>query len=93
MTESWSETTLHYWMMLEIYPYLKEEVGRLIFYYEIFSLLDKKKLVKWSTVSCALALACRPSVSKIKENENKKNNVLGNLFHEFKLPQAPNCIS
>ena len=31
--------------------------------YEISSLLDRK-FAKWTTASCALALACRPSVSK-----------------------------
>jgi len=63
---NWSETTLNYWMMVERYPNLKEEVGGSIPACEISSLLDEK-LAKWSTTSCALALACRPSVSKKKE--------------------------
>ena len=50
-------------MMVKRHPNLKEEVGSSIFGCEIFSLLDKT-FVRWSTVSCALALACRPSVSK-----------------------------
>jgi hypothetical protein len=54
--------TLNYWMMVERHPNLKEEVVGSILSYEISSLLDKK-LTKWSTASCALALACRPSVS------------------------------
>ena len=47
---------------------------------EISSLLDIK-LVKWSTVSCPLALICRPSVSKHK-NKNK-NDEECKLFHNF----------
>jgi hypothetical protein len=50
-------------MMVEIYPNLKEEVGDLILGCEISSLLEEK-LTRRSTASCALALACRPSVSK-----------------------------
>ena len=49
----WSETTLNYWMMVERYPNLKEEVGGSIPGCETSSLLDRN-----------LALACRPSVSK-----------------------------
>jgi hypothetical protein len=51
-------------MMVRRYPNLKEEVHGLIPGYEISSLPDGK-LAKWSTASCALALACRPSISKI----------------------------
>jgi hypothetical protein len=36
--------TRNYWMMLEKYPNLKEEVGGSIPRYEISSLLDKKNL-------------------------------------------------
>ena len=49
----WSMMTLNYWMMVERYPNLKEEVGGLILDCEVSSLLDIN-----------LALACRPSVSK-----------------------------
>ncbi len=35
-----SKTTLNYWMMVERYPNLKEEVGGLILGCEISSLLD-----------------------------------------------------
>ena len=55
--------TLNYWMMVERYPDLKEEVGGLIPGREISSLLDKK-IVRWSTASYALVLACQPFVSK-----------------------------
>ena len=55
----WSVMTLNYWMMVERYPNLKEEVGGSIPGSEISSLLDKN-----------LALACRPSVSK-KERKKK----------------------
>ena len=58
-----SKTTLNYWMMVERYPNLKEEVGGSIPGSEISSLLDRK-LAKWSTASCVLVLACWPSVSK-----------------------------
>ena len=59
--------TLNYWMMMERCPNLKEEVGGSISSSEISSILDRK-LVRWSTASCALALACRPSVSKKYKN-------------------------
>ena len=36
----WSETTLNYWMTVERYPNLKEEVGGSILGCEISSLLD-----------------------------------------------------
>jgi hypothetical protein len=52
-------------MMVERYPNLKEEVGGSNPGCEIFSLLDGK-LARWSTASCALALAYPPYVSKIK---------------------------
>ena len=48
-------------MMVDRYPNLKDEVAGLIPGYEISFLLDKK-LVMWSTASCALALACRKYV-------------------------------
>jgi hypothetical protein len=51
--------------MMERYPNLKEEVGGSIPGCEISSLLDGK-LAKWSTASCALALAQQPFVSKKK---------------------------
>ena len=47
------KTTLNYWMMVERYPNLKEKVGSSNPSYEISFLLDKK-LVRWSTASCAL---------------------------------------
>ena len=37
---TWSETTLNYWMMVEGYPNIKEEVGCLIPGCEVSSLLD-----------------------------------------------------
>jgi hypothetical protein len=51
-------------MMVERYPNLKEEVGCSIPGYEISSIyiIDGKPF-RWSTASCALALACRPFVS------------------------------
>jgi hypothetical protein len=54
--------TLNYWMMMKKYPNLKEEVGGSIPDYEISSLVDRKKLNKWSTASCALTLAYWPSI-------------------------------
>ena len=57
-----SEMTQNYWMMVERYPNLKEEVGNSISNCKISSLIDRK-LARWSTASCALALACQPSVS------------------------------
>ena len=64
-TSKWFKTTLKYWMMVERYPNLKKEVGGSIPSCEISSLLDKKP-VRWSTASCALTLACRFTISKIK---------------------------
>jgi hypothetical protein len=49
----------------------QEEVGDSTPSCEISSLLDKK-LARWSTASCALALACWPSISK-KEKEKEKD--------------------
>ena len=57
-------------MMVERYPNLKEEVGGSILDCEISRLLDKK-LTRWSTASCALALTCRPS-KKFKKRKEKK---------------------
>ena len=53
---------------MERYPNLKEEAGGLIPSCEISSLLDIK-LVRWSTASYALALACRHSVSNKKKKK------------------------
>ena len=41
MVTVWSETTLNYWMIVERYPNLKEEVGGSIPDCEISSLLDR----------------------------------------------------
>jgi hypothetical protein len=68
LNNTWSETTLNYRMMVERYPNLKEEVGSSVPAMKISSLLEGK-LARWSTASCALALACRHSVSK-KERKN-----------------------
>jgi hypothetical protein len=62
----WSKTTLSYQLTVEGYPNLKEEVGNSIPGCEIFSLPDGK-LAKWSIASHALALACRPSVLRLKK--------------------------
>ena len=51
VVEVWSETTLNYWMMVERYPNLKEEVGNSIPGYEIHSLLDSKTC---QVVNCLL---------------------------------------
>ena len=59
----WSAMTLSYLVMVERYPNLEEEVGGSIPDCENSSLLDGK-LVRWLIVSCALMLACRPSVYK-----------------------------
>ena len=45
---NWSETTLNYWMMVERYLNLKEEIDSAIPGCEISSLLDRG-LVRWST--------------------------------------------
>ena len=50
------ETTLNYWMMVERYPNLKEEGGGSIPNCEISSVLDKKKLAKWSIASWAIGV-------------------------------------
>jgi hypothetical protein len=81
------ETTLIYQMMAERYPNLKEKIGGSIPDCEISSLLDGK-LAKWSTASCALALACRPSVSQ-KRKKKKKKNSLRVEFHGDYRGQCP----
>ena len=63
--------TLNYQMMVERYPNLKEEVGGFNPGYEISSLLDRK-LARWSTASCALVLACWPSISTQKKLHPQK---------------------
>jgi hypothetical protein len=65
----WSEMTLNYRMMVKTYPNLKEEVGGSIPDCEISSLPDGK-LARWSTASCALVLACQPSVLKYKRKKS-----------------------
>ena len=60
-----SEMTLNYRLMVERYPNLHEEVGGSNPGCEISSLPDGT-LARWSTASCALALAYWPSISKIK---------------------------
>jgi hypothetical protein len=45
-------------MMVERYPNLKEEVGGSFLDCEISSLVDKKKLARWSIASYTLTLAC-----------------------------------
>jgi hypothetical protein len=57
------EMNLNFWMMVERYINLKEEVGGSNVGCEISSLLDGK-FARWSTASYALVLACRSSVSK-----------------------------
>ena len=56
---------------MERYPNLKEEVGSSIPGYGISSLLAIN-LVRWSTASCDLALACRHFVSIKKKKKKKK---------------------
>jgi hypothetical protein len=63
--------TLNYWMTVERYPNLKEEVGGSIPGFEISSPLDKK-LAKWSIASCALTLTYRPIVSKKVNKKSKR---------------------
>jgi hypothetical protein len=55
--------------VVERYPNLKEEVGALNPDYEILSILDGK-LVRWSSASCALALACQPYVTQKQTNNS-----------------------
>jgi hypothetical protein len=64
--KKWSGMTLDCWMVVERYPTLKEEVGGTIPGCEISSLRDGN-LARWFIVSCALVMACRPSVSTEKE--------------------------
>ena len=69
--DQWFETTLNYWMLVERYPNLKEEVGGSIPGCEISSLLDKK-LVRWSIVSCALAAVRLPKNKKRKKKKEEE---------------------
>ena len=67
----WFEMTLNFRMMVGRYPNFKDKVGGLIPDFEISSLLHGK-LVRWSTASCALTLACQPSVSN-KQTKNLRS--------------------
>jgi hypothetical protein len=69
-------------MMVERYSNLKEEVGGSNPGCEISSLHDGK-LVKWSTISCALTLTCRHFVSK---KEKRNNQLKLNPSRTFTLP-------
>ena len=66
------ETTLKYWMKVERYPNLKEEVGGSITGCEICSLLDIK-LARLSAVFCASTLTCHPFVSTTPKINNNNN--------------------
>ena len=66
--------------MVEENPKLKEEIGGSIPGCEISFLLDKN-LVKWLTTSCALALACPPSVSK--KQKTRYSNAWKHVLFEF----------
>ena len=55
VTISWSKTTLNYWMMVERYPNLKEEVGGSIPGCEISSLLDRT--LSLVVVNCLLCFS------------------------------------
>ena len=80
-----SEMTLNYWMMVERYPNLKDEVGGLNPGCEISSLLDKK-LAMSSTAFCVLVLTRRPSVSKKKKKKKKRKRTwIASSLHAFKV--------
>ena len=83
-TNDWSNTMLNYGMMMERYPNLKDEVGGSIPSCKISSLPDRKKSYRWSTASCALALACRPSVSK-KRKERPMTHLSSKISTRFEL--------
>ena len=61
-----SEMTLNYWMMVDKIPTSQGRGWR--FDSRLWNLLSTwHKLARWSTASCALVLACRPSISKKKK--------------------------
>ena len=74
-----SNMTLNYWMMVERYPTLKNEVDGSIPDCETSYLLDIE-LASWPTASCALTLACRPSVSKKKKRKLKISKKLSKKY-------------
>ena len=82
-----SETTLNYQMLMARYPNLKEEFDGSIPGCEISSLLDIK-LVRWSTASCALTMACRHYVSK-QTNKQSYSYWLFRELNRFICNQAP----
>jgi len=67
-------------MMMERYPNLKEEVGNSAPDCGISS-LPNRIIAKWSIASCALALACWPSISKIKV----RNLIIVNIMWHHSL--------
>jgi hypothetical protein len=54
----WYEMTPNYWMMMERYPNLKEEVGSLISSCEMSSLLDKKA---YQVINCLMCFGATMS--------------------------------
>ena len=81
---------------MERYPNLKEEVGGSIPGHEISSLLDNIH-VRWSTTSCALTAAYRPSISRKKKVKKRlganfkmnRLNLKKNRFQFKALGQLP----
>jgi hypothetical protein len=83
--------TLNYWMMVERYPNLKEEVGGSIPGREISSPLDKK-LARWSIASCALALTCQPFLSQKKRLAVRFPPCEISSLLDRKLGQVVSCL-
>jgi hypothetical protein len=73
-----SEMTLNYWMIVERYPNLKEEVGSLIPGWEISSLLDRKTCKVVNYLLCfdvGLSTFCLKNKEKEKEKEKDKSKL------------------
>ena len=79
-------------MMVKRYPNLKEEVGGSNPGCEISSLPDRK-LARWSTASCALAMACQPSISKRKEKKNEIISSCNSASLFFFLQREHDCTT
>ena len=83
---NWFEMTLNYWIMMERYPNLKEEVGGSIPGYEISSLLDRKTC---QVVNCLLcfgigigmsAFCLKKNFKKLMITLNLESETISRLF-------------
>ena len=97
VTYLWSNMTLNYWMMVERYPNLKEEVGDSIPACEIFSLLDRITCQAVDCLLCSdagLSAFCRKKEKRKRKRKVtylKSSNFSSLIFKGYFI--APLCLS